>query len=199
MLAPIEVATKEHEVPGVAQLIAGCDLAGWVVTAAAWHTPRGWCAQVMAQRGDYVLIAKENQPGLRQDIAFLFEGTWPSWLEQRRVATVNKGHGRLEVRQLRASTELQDVLEERWTGRAQGFQRERERICHGKCPHEVGAGISSLPAADAGPERRLSFVRAQWQLENRVHWRKDVTLREDASQVRNGHAPQVLAALNNAV
>jgi hypothetical protein len=42
-------------------------------------------------------------------------------------------------------------------------------------------------------------VRAHWHLENRVHWRRDVTLGEDASQVRRGQAPQVMAALNNVV
>jgi predicted transposase YbfD/YdcC len=199
MLAQIEVATKDHEVPCAAQLIAGCDFAGCVITADALHTQRDWCAQIIAQRGDYVLIVKENQRGLLQELAFLFDGPWPAWLEQRTVTTVNKGHGRLEVRQLRASTEMQEVLGEQWVGLAQVFQLERARVYRGKRTHEVVYGISSLPAGDASAERLLSLVRAHWHLENRVHWRKDVTLGEDANQVRHGRTPQVLAALNNAV
>jgi len=35
------------------------------------------------------------------------------------------------------------------------------------------------------------------QIENRLHWRRDVTLREDHCQVRKGEAPHVLAILNS--
>lgn len=41
--------------------------------------------------------------------------------------------------------------------------------------------------------------RAHWEIENRLHWVRDVTLREDGCRVRSGHAPQVLAACRNAV
>lgn len=199
MLAQMEVATKDHEVPCAAQLLAGRDLAGCVLTADALHTQRDWCAQIIAQRGDYVLIVKENQRGLLQEIAFLFDGPWPAWLEQRSVRTLDKGHGRIEVRQLRASSELQELVADRWAGAVQVFQLERERSCRGKRTYEVVYGISSLPVAQASAARLLSLVRAHWHLENRVHWRKDVTLEEDASQVKAGHAAQVVAALNNVV
>ena len=58
--------------------------------------------------GDYVLIVKQNQRGLRQHLDLLFGGTWPAWLEQRTAQTVNKAPGRIEVRQVRTSTELND-------------------------------------------------------------------------------------------
>ena len=199
MLAQREVATKDQEVPCAAQLIADRDLRGWVLSADALHTQRAWCRQVIAQGGDYVLIAKRNQPGLLQDLALLFEGTWPSWLERCSTTTVEKGHGRIEVRHLHASTELNDYLGAQWAGLAQVFQIEREVTRDGHVTNEVVYGITSLPAEEAEPDRVLTVVRAHWHLENRVHWRKDVTLGEDASQVRTGQAPQVLAALNNAV
>jgi hypothetical protein len=43
----------------------------------------------------------------------------------------------------------------------------------------------------------LSWVRQHWSIENRLHYRRDVTLREDACQVRKGEAPRVLAVLNS--
>jgi len=43
------------------------------------------------------------------------------------------------------------------------------------------------------------MIRDRWHIENRVHWRRDVTLKEDASQVREGQTPHALAALNNVV
>lgn len=45
----------------------------------------------------------------------------------------------------------------------------------------------------------LAVVRGHWQIENRLHYRRDVALHEDASLVRMGQAPQVLATLSNLV
>lgn len=73
-LVQVEVATKEHEIPGATTLIAGYDLRGCVMTADALHTQRNWCRTVRTQGGDYVLIAKKNQRGLREDLALLFGG-----------------------------------------------------------------------------------------------------------------------------
>src|SRR4028118_1489108 len=90
---------------------------GGVVTAGALHTQRNWCRTVRAQGGDYVLIAKKNQRGLHEDLAILFGGVWPRWLEQRTGATLDKGHGRIEVRQGRAGTDLNELV----AGRRAGF------------------------------------------------------------------------------
>ena len=64
--------------------------------------------------------------------------------------------------------------------------------------HELRYFLSSLPATTA-PALLLRYVRTHWHIENRLHWPRDVTLGEDACQVRSGHAPHVLAALRNAV
>ncbi len=198
-LAQAEVATKDHEIPGAVSLIAGRDLRGCVVTADALHTQRNWCRTVRAHGGDYVLIAKKNQRGLLQDLILLFGGDWPTWLEQRTATTVNKGHGRIEVRQLRASTELNEYLAAQWVDVAQVFQIERDMVRNGKPTHAVVYGITSIPAEVADPGAVLSLVRRHWHLENRVHWRRDVTLGEDGCQVKQSTAAQVLAALNNGV
>ncbi len=198
-LAQVEVPTKEHEIPAASALIAGRDLRGCVVTADALHTQRQWCRTVRAQGGDYVLIAKKNQRSLREDIALLFAGAWPAWLEQCSATTVNKGHGRIEVRHIRASTELNAYLAAQWTDVGQVFQIERDVVRQGKATHELVGGLTSLPAASVGPEELLGLVRGHWALENRGHWRRDVTLGEDACQVKQGKAAQVLAALNNSV
>ena len=44
----------------------------------------------------------------------------------------------------------------------------------------------------------LRLWRGHWGIENRLHYVRDVTMREDASQARSGAAPQVMAALRNA-
>lgn len=65
--------------------------------------------------------------------------------------------------------------------------------------HEIRYGLTSLPAAIASPERLLALVRGQWGSENCLHYRREATMREDHSQRRMGHAPHLLALLNNTV
>jgi len=66
-----------------------------------------------------------------------------------------------------------------------------------RCERRVIYGITSLSPAQATAGRLLEVVRAHWTIENRLHWRRDVTLREDHCQVRKGDAPRVLAILNS--
>ncbi len=69
----------------------------------------------------------------------------------------------------------------------------------GQTSESVRYGVTSLSAAAAGPLQLLQLVRGHWGIEGGLHQRRDVTLGEDRSQVRAGHAPQVLACLNNVV
>jgi hypothetical protein len=51
------------------------------------HTQRALCARIHRLAGDYILIAKDNQPTLHEDIADLFEDDSPdgsSWCSQCR-------------------------------------------------------------------------------------------------------------------
>jgi hypothetical protein len=59
--------------------------------------------------------------------------------------------------------------------------------------------ISSLPFEQARPARLADLLRGHWTIENGLHWVRDVTFAEDASQVRTGAAPTVMAVLRNLV
>jgi hypothetical protein len=81
----------------------------------------------------------------------------------------------------------------------QGFELTRQRTLGGETTVEVVYGITSLPPGQADAARLLGLVRDHWRIENCLHYVRDVTLGEDACRVRRGSAPQVLAALRNAV
>lgn len=115
-----------------------------------------------------------------------------------RVATTrDKGHGRIETRTLRTTSIL--TVGSKWKGLAQGFEVTRERTVKGKKTVEVAYGITSLPPEKADAAALLRMLRDHWRIENELHYVRDVTLGEDACRVRMGAAPQVLAALRNAV
>ncbi len=70
---------------------------------------------------------------------------------------------------------------------------------NGKKTVEVEYAMTSLTPEEADAKRLSELVRSHWQIENRLHYIRDVTLGEDACRVRKGSAPQVLAAVRNAV
>jgi len=119
----------------------------------------------------------------------------PPDLEQ--AVTVEKGHDRIETRRLSVSRESAAHLN--WPGVAQLCRIERTRESAGKISREIAYAITSLASERAGPKDLLALWRDHWRIENTLHWRRDVILREDASRIRSGAIPQAMAALRNAM
>jgi predicted transposase YbfD/YdcC len=199
VVAQRELAGKGHERTTALELIRELDLTDVLLSADALHTQPAWCEAVRRQGGDYLLIVKANQRLLCSDIAVLFSEQPRPWLPEQSSYQVNQGHGRLEVRTIRSSSQLNDYITPKWMDVAQVFQLQR-RITRGhKTTTETVYGITSLSAQVAPPPRLLHLIRQYWQIENRLHWRRDVTLGEDGCTVSRGQAPLVLATLNNVI
>jgi len=190
-------AEKQNELSIVAQFLTPVLVKGRIISADALHTQCAFCLQVKRWEGDYVLIAKGNPPTLRDDLQLFFREPPADCRDWRSARTVDKGHGRLEIRELVATTELNDFLAKHWVGVAQVFRLTRTVEEDGQTRTEVVYGITSLAPHKASAQRLLHLVREHWAIENRLHWRRDVTLGEDHCQVRKGDAPRVLAILNS--
>jgi len=205
VLRQVAVAEKTNEIPAAPQALHGLDLQGKVVTADALHTQRELSEVVVAAGADYVWIAKENQPTLRRDIAQLFQpetclpGTSPVITDLRTAATTDKGHGRLETRQLTASSLLAESAD--WPQLAQVFRLERTvtDLKTGERRSEVGYGLTSLAAELASPVRLLALVRGHWGIESQLHWRRDVLFHEDQTRTRSPRLGQAIACFNNLI
>lgn len=188
---------KQNELSIVSQFLTPVLVKGRIISADAMHTQHAFCFSVTRWDGDYVLIAKDNQPTLADDLRLFFSEPPHDCRDWRTARTVDKGHGRLEIRELVTSTELNEFLGRQWAGVAQVFRLTRTVYEKGKMRQEVIYGITSLPPTRASAARLLALVRTHWKIENRLHWRRDVTLREDHCQVRKGEAPRILALLNS--
>lgn len=112
---------------------------------------------------------------------------------------VDKGHGRIEKRTLTTTTWLTDYLSSDWTSCLQVFQLKRERRIGSQVELEVVYGITSLARELAGAARLLRLNRGHWGIENGLHYRRDMTLGEDACRIRKGNAGQVMAILRNII
>ena len=125
-------------------------------------------------------------------------GTSAPLMDFRKASTIEKGHGRLDKRSIVVSSLLADYSD--WPALAQVFKLERQSTnMLGQTQTQVRYGVTSLPAYLAAPERLLALTRGHWGIENGLHHRRDVTLQEDHAQIRLGHAPEMLAVLNNVV
>ena len=58
-------------------------------------------------------------------------------------------------------------------------------------------GLTSRPAERANPEQIATALRGHWGIENGLHYMRDVTFAEDASRIRTGSGPRIMASLRN--
>lgn len=193
VLAQRRVDGAPGEVPGLVPLLADLDLAGVVITADALHTHADAAEYlVTGKQAHYLLTVKANQPTLLDRCAAI---PWRDVPVADR--TRDRGHGRVELRTLKAVTvdhfgfpHAAQVLQVTRKTRELGTRRWRVVVVY---------AITSLSFAQARPARLADLLRGHWAIENGLHWVRDVTFAEDASQLRTGAGPQVMACLHNLV
>lgn len=204
VLCQVAVAQKENEISAAPKLLKMLDLQGKIVTGDALLTQRALSLQIVTAGGHYVWTAKDNQPQLRADIEKLFQpdtqcvpGFSPAPTDFQTAHTIHVGHGRLEKRTLTTSALLNDTCD--WPGLQQVFKLDREitdlqtqvkRL-------ETVYGLTSLAPTAASPAQLLGYVQEHWLHENGLHYRRDVTLREDATRCKDWPTAHTLACLNN--
>jgi predicted transposase YbfD/YdcC len=103
----------------------------------------------------------------------------------------------VETREIWTSTQLNDFVDFPHVGQVARVERTTQQVTSGKVRSEVIYLITSLSPEEAGPERLLALNRGHWEIENRLHWVRDVTFGEDHSQIRKGAGPRMMATLRN--
>jgi predicted transposase YbfD/YdcC len=199
VLGQAAVAAGGNEITAIPELLRLLELEGCTVTIDAIGCQTAIARQVVEQGADYVLALKGNQPALRAAV----EG----WFDEARAAgfrglphaarrTVEKGHGRLEVRRTwtTADPELLAYLDPAgdWPGLGCVAMVEAERRSGGTVARERRYYLSSLGGS---AQAVAEAVRGHWGIENGLHWVLDVCFREDESRARTGHADRNLAVL----
>lgn len=207
-LSQVQVGSKENEITKAPEAIQLAKITGKVVTGDALHTQKRLSRQILAEQGDFVFPVKENQPQLYKNIQALFAPEYPRpgfgkiQMDFLSTQKVNKGHGRIEKRTLTTSEMLNTYAA--WPGLAQVYRLEREiqwrrgGTCY-RTSCEVEFGITSLTRNQASPARLLDIRRAHWGIETGSHYRRDVTLKEDATRLTIGNGGKVMAHINNLV
>jgi predicted transposase YbfD/YdcC len=189
---PVNVK-KTNEIPVFRDLLEKVpDLAGAVISADQMHTQRRHARQIGAAGAFFIFTIGENQPRL-----FGAAGALPWESLAGEAWTVDRGHGRIDVRTIKTLPPTPRIRE-LFPHVEQVFLVER--YSYGTGGELLGAvavlGITSLPAGQAGPADLLAYLRGHWSIEVH-HYVRDVCLGEDASRI--GRAHRAMAAVRNTV
>jgi hypothetical protein len=191
---PVNTA-KTSEIPVFRELlkkIPDADLEGAVITACQMHTQRKHARLIAGKGGYFIFTIGGNQPKLfdaADDLCWksVAAGAW----------TVDRGHGRTDVRVIKAMPATERIRE-LFPHVRQVFLVERYTYCpDGELLGAVAVlGITSLAPDQAGPADLLAYLRGHWAIEMH-HYVRDVTFGDDASRVSRAH--QAMATIRNTI
>ena len=206
LLGQIATDAKSNEITAVPKLVAMLSLKGCIVTSAfrsrhvnvpkcvtadAMSCQRAICAQIVEQGGDYVIALKGNQSTLHDDVRLFLED--PDRPGEATHTTVDADHGRIETRTGAVCTDIGWAQDQHaWPGLAAVGKMVRTREIQGKTTTETSYYLlSTLLSA----QRFTEVARAQWGIENGLHWVLDVTMNEDRKRNWKDHGPENIGLL----
>jgi predicted transposase YbfD/YdcC len=193
VLAQVAVDGKTNEIPMFSDLLDEIDdLKDVLVTADALHAQREHATYLHGRGAHYLITVKGNQPKLQQQLRSLPWKDVPVGHDQS-----GRAHGRIEKRTLKVVTIAAGILFPHAAQAIQVVRRTRRRGTKKTWHTETVYGVTSLDARQAQPAELAGWLRSHWKIENQLHWVRDVTYAEDASQARTGTGPHIMATLRN--
>src|SRR5437588_2876142 len=151
------VKSKENEISAAAALVHPALVKGRIVSTDAMHTQKTWCACVHAYDGYDLTIVTKNQPQMYQDLIDFFDDPHAEQEEWQYAKKVQKGHGRLERREIWSSTQMNEWFETEWAGVAQVFRLRRNVKEGDKEREETVYGLTNLQRNKASASRLMAF------------------------------------------
>jgi predicted transposase YbfD/YdcC len=196
----VKVAAKSNEITAIPQLLEALELSGCLVTIDAIGCQTDIAEKIIDREAAYGLGLKENQGNLYEDTQRLFTDLEDSHSTAYRFdyeKTVDKGHGRLEIRECWTISDP-EILQH-----LRGFANWKNLLTVSRIRAQrwIGAAKSCEDryhiASISGAKRVLSTLRAHWGIENELHWVLDLAFDEDHCRVRKDHGPENLALLRH--
>ena len=183
---------RTNEIKTAIPLLDAIDIQGKDITADALLTQYKIANYLVLERqAHYHFTVKNNHPGLFQDIALFFhDRKAPDF-----VMFDPPDHGRIEIRKIWTTTELNDYLDFPHVGQAFVIQREATDKKSGEYSCDIAYGITSRTPEQADPQRVLATNRGHWSIENCCHYIIDWNYDEDRSRIRKGHGPENITRL----
>jgi predicted transposase YbfD/YdcC len=198
VLGQRKVDEKSNEITAIPELLRVLDLEGATVTIDAMGCQTEIAAQIVEQKGHYVLSLKGNQSNLHQDVIELFDQAIAQHFQGLPYdlhETEERAHGRQERRRYWVVSDVRSLPDrKKWANLTAVGCMESHRIVGNKISTEKRYYLLSQ-SMDA--ERFAQSVRGHWGIENQLHWILDVGFREDESRGCQGHSAENLAVIRH--
>lgn len=198
VLGQIKTQEKSNEITAIPELLDWLDVRGATVTIDAMGCQKAIAEKIIDKGGDYLLALKGNQGNLHDDVRLHFAHPDVSSLANMTTTeTYDKGHGRVEVRRCRVSTDIAWLKQRHpeWHKLTSIVAIDSERHVGESVAKETRYFISSKAAT---AEQLLAAVRLHWGIENQLHWVLDMSFGEDQSRIRKDNAPTNVAIIRHA-
>ena len=195
VLGQQRVDHKSNKITAIPKLLMQLDIRGTVVTLDAMGCQTQIAQDIVDKEADYLLSLKGNQGTLHQDVKLFFES--PHTCPPIGHESHDGGHGRIETRSVRASSDI-GWLKERhphWPNLTSIIAVTAKRESGDSASEETRYFISSLNATD--PQRLGQVVRAHWGIENNLHWVLDCAFNEDNQRTRAGNSAANMAIVRH--
>jgi predicted transposase YbfD/YdcC len=201
ILGQLKVDSKENEIVAIPKLLEMLHLKRATVSIDAIGCQKDIAAQIIAAKGHYVLVLKENQPALYAAVKKLMDEAILEQFKELRHDSFEEthgDHGRIETRRVWVCDEIRWLkMAKEWPGLRQMVAVESRREENGRISTERRYYIASHRTLDA--KNTAQAIRSHWTIENQVHWMLDVTFNEDQSRIRREHGPENFSRLRRMV
>lgn len=173
-------------------LLDAIDIEGKEVTGDALLTQRKLAKYLVEERkAHYHFTVKKNQPRLFEDIELYFKDR----KEPDYIDYALEEHGRIDVRKIWTTAELNDYLDFPYVGQAFVIERHSTDKKTGKPSCDIAYGITSKTPEQADAQRVAATNRGHWTIENSCHYIIDWNYDEDRSRIRTGYGPENMTRL----
>lgn len=192
------VRIKENEIPATPRLISRHVLSGSTITADALLTQTRITKAIRESGGDYLLIVKGNHPELVE----ILEPTFKDPLSKQRVDIFQETRKTRWIKTVISLTKFVDMSQlhdQGWEdiGVVGKLERSGQRSSK-RTKTTVNETIYFISSnKDLTPNQAYQLIRNHWHIENKLHWQKDVTWKEDRSRARKGNTPAILSYLRS--
>ena len=190
VLVQQSVSQKHNEITYFKPLLEDTkDLKDVIVSADALPTQRQHAEYLHSRGAHDVLTVKANQPKHHDQLRAL------PWNRVRAGSKTRETANGREIQRTVKCVSVDAGIKFPHASQAAQITRKSRPLGTKKWSTETVHIVTSLTPALGKPELIGSLIRGHWGIENGLHYRRDVTSREDASQIRRGNAPRVMASL----
>ena len=173
-------------------LLDAIDIQGKDITADALLTQRKLANYLCIERkAHYHFTVKGNQATLFEDIKLYFQDRQ----EPDFITYDPPDHGRIEIRKIWTTSELNSYLDFPHIGQAFLVERHSIDKKSGEESDDIAYGITSRKPDEANAQQLLAINRGHWTIENSCHYILDWNFDEDRHRIRTGYGPENISRL----